>query len=105
MRPIVVGYDDSPPPRAALRWAASDASLNDAVVVVAYAFSPVWEWVLAALQIDSDRIRLQRRRDLWGPWTQPLRALAVPYQPRLISGRAGPALLDLARDPRTRRAS
>ncbi len=97
MRPILVSYDDSPAARAALQWAVREASRNDAVVVVAYAISPVSEWMLAALQIDCDRIRVQRRRDLRGPWTQPLRASAVPYETKLLSGRPGPALLDLAR--------
>jgi nucleotide-binding universal stress UspA family protein len=97
VQPILVGYDDSRPAQAALRWAAGEALRNDAVVVVAYAISPVSEWMLAALQIDSDRIRVQRHRELRGPWTQPLRACAVPYQTRLVSGRPGPALLDLAR--------
>ena len=97
MRPILVGYDDSPPARAALQWAAHEASRNGAVVVVAYAISPVWEWMLAAVQVDSDRIRMQRSRDLRGPWTQPLRASGVPYATRLVSGRPGPALLKLAR--------
>ena len=97
MEPIVVGYDDTPPARAALQWAAREAAANGATVIVAHAFSPVFEWVLAALQIDTDRIRLERSRNLRGPWTQLLRAHAVPYRTAVVSGRPGPALLRLAR--------
>jgi nucleotide-binding universal stress UspA family protein len=95
--PIVVGYDDTPPARAALDWAAREAAATGATVIVAYAFSPVLEWVLAALQIDTDRLRHERSRNLRGPWTQALRAHAVPYRTTIVSGRPGPALLRLAR--------
>jgi nucleotide-binding universal stress UspA family protein len=97
MEPIVVGYDDTPPARAALRWAAHEAATNGATVIVAYAFSPVSEWLLAAIQIDTDRIRRKRGQDLRGPWTQPLRAYAVPYRTTIVSGRPGRALVRLAR--------
>jgi nucleotide-binding universal stress UspA family protein len=97
VEPIVVGYDDTPPARAALHWAASEAAATGATVIVAYAFSPVLEWVLAALQIDTDRLRSERSRNLRGPWTEALRAHAVPYRTAIVSGRPGPALLRLAR--------
>jgi nucleotide-binding universal stress UspA family protein len=100
MGPIVVGYDDTPPARAALRWAAEEAARTGATVIVAHALSPIWEWMLAAFQIDTDRIRLERARNLRGPWTQPLRARSVPYRTMVLSGRPGPALLRLARSTR-----
>jgi Universal stress protein family len=59
--------------------------------------SPVQEWVLAALQVDTDRIRSQVHRNLRGRWTQPLRLRHVPYRTVVLSGNAGPALLGLAR--------
>lgn len=96
----MVGYDDTPAARAALRWAGREAAATGATVIVAYAFSPVLEWTLAALQIDTDRIRLERNRDLRGPWTEPLRAHAIPYRTTIVSGRPGPALLRLARSAR-----
>ena len=97
MQPIIVGYDDSPPARATLEWTAREASLRHASVLVVYAWSPVREWTLTALQIDTDRLRTQVRRNLRGRWTQRLRAHCIPFETRLVPGRPGPALLRVAR--------
>jgi len=97
VRPIVIGYDDSLPSQAAMRWAAREAALRHAWVLVVHAVSPAFEWTLAALQINTDRHRSDLARQLRGPWTNVLRARDVPYGARVVTGRPGAVLLDLAR--------
>jgi nucleotide-binding universal stress UspA family protein len=100
IQPIVVGYDDSRASRAALRWAVREASLRAAPVVVVHVVSSIREWVLAALQVDTDRLRRRAGRELRDVWTAPLRARGVPYTAQVASGRPGPTLLRVARSRR-----
>ena len=56
----------------------------------------LWEWELAALQLDTDRMRAAISRRLNGSWTEVLRDQGIDYRTRLVSGRPGPTLLRLA---------
>jgi len=96
-RPIIA-YCASERSRAAIDWAAQEATRWMAPVIVVAALPSLWDWELAALQIDSDRVRAGIVRRLRGPWTQVLRDRGIRYQTRLLTGRPGPSVLELARD-------
>jgi nucleotide-binding universal stress UspA family protein len=95
--PIVVYCEEGPSSHAAMEWARQEALRWDARVFVVTAIPPLWEWELAALQIDTDRIRAGLIRRLRGAWTQPLRDSGVNYRTEVLRGRPGPKVLELAR--------
>jgi nucleotide-binding universal stress UspA family protein len=97
MESVVVGYDDSPPARAALAWAVDHGKRNNAELVVLYVVSSTWEWELAAVQVNPDPIRREIQHLLHGDWTAPVRAAEVPYQTEVAVGRPAEALLATAR--------
>lgn len=90
---ILVGYDDTPAARGALDWATAYAVRNDGELLVAYVLSSAFEWELAAIQINPDPMRHEFERRLRDEWTQVPRSAGVPYQTRLLTGRAAEALL------------
>ncbi len=92
METIVVGYNDSPPARAALAWAAVEARQRHARLLVVYVVSSVGEWELAAAQINPDPIRQEFERRLAGDWTAKLRDEAIEYDTSVVVGRVGHAI-------------
>src|SRR5437868_2582168 len=99
METIVLAYDDSDAAKAAGAWVVRYATSHDAEVVVVYALSSLWEWELAAVQIDPDPIRREYERLLREVWTEPLRQAGVPHSTRVVKGRrAADSILQCARD-------
>jgi nucleotide-binding universal stress UspA family protein len=97
VRRILVGCTDSDASRAALRWATRVARDLDAEIVAAYAISTLWEWELAAVQVNTDPIRREVTELLDGRWTEPLRHAGLRYRTRVVSGPPAQALMQLAR--------
>jgi nucleotide-binding universal stress UspA family protein len=97
VRRILLGCTDSEASRAALRWTTCVARDLDAEVVAAYAISRLFEWELAAVQVNADPIRLELAQLLDGRWTEPLRRAGVRYRTRVVSGPPAQALMHLAR--------
>jgi nucleotide-binding universal stress UspA family protein len=98
MQTIVVGYDDTPPARAALSWAAIEAGQRRARLLVVYVVSSAGEWELAAAQVNPDPIRREFERLLDGEWTATLRDGGVEYDTRIAVGKVGQALRQVASD-------
>ncbi|MFI7602220.1 universal stress protein [Actinoplanes sp. NPDC049681] len=100
--PIVVGVDDSPGSRAALRWALRQADRTGAEVEAVWvwglpsAFFYGAEWAAAACPIhdlaaDAERVLLDTLVDVlreYGP--------SVPVRPRVVQGRPADELLRAA---------
>ena len=84
---ILLAYDDSDAAKAAREWVVRYAAGRDVEVVVIYALSSLWEWELAAVQIDPDPIRHEYERLLREVWSEPLRQAGVPVRTRLVVGR------------------
>jgi|HubBroStandDraft_6_1064221.scaffolds.fasta_scaffold1080237_1 nucleotide-binding universal stress UspA family protein len=98
MQTIVVGYDDSPPARAALSWAAIEADQRRARLLVVYVVSSAGEWELAAAQVNPDPIRREFERLLADEWTAVLRDKGIDYDTRVVVGKVGHALRQVAAD-------
>jgi nucleotide-binding universal stress UspA family protein len=97
MERIIVGYDNSPAARGALRWAVHHASRTGAELIVVYVVSSAFEWELNAVQINTDTIRKDVEHRLRGEWTEIVRDAGVRYEIELKLGRPAEALLAAAR--------
>jgi nucleotide-binding universal stress UspA family protein len=100
VRRILVGCSDSDASRAALRWATRVARDLGAGIIAAYAISTLWEWELAAVQVNTDPIRREVTELLDGRWTESLRHAGMRYRTRVVSGPPAQALMQLARAER-----
>lgn len=96
MKTIVVGVNGSEEAARALHWSACLAEQNHGRVVAVRAVSRIGIWELAAFQINPDPVVRGFQEQLRGPWTAPLRELAVEYTTRLERGEAADALLRVA---------
>jgi nucleotide-binding universal stress UspA family protein len=94
---IIVGYDNSPAARGALKWAVHHASQIGAELVVVYVVSSTFEWELNAVQVNTDPLRKEVEHRLRGEWTEIVRAAGVRYEIELKVGRPAEALLAAAR--------
>lgn len=97
MERLVIGYDDSPGARRALKWAVQYAKRTASELVVVYVVSEAWEWELASVQVNTDPLRKDVERRLRGEWTADVRAAGVPYRTELEVGRPAEVLLAAAR--------
>lgn len=97
MERIIVGYDDTPAAKAAMRWAVHEAKRTGDELVIVYVVSSVFEWELAAAQVNPDPIRHEFERRLRADWSADARAAGVAYQTQLKVGRPAEVLLDVAR--------
>jgi len=95
---IVLGYDDSPAARAAMRWAGDQAQLTAVEVRVVYVVSSAAEWELAAIQVDPDPIRHEFERRLREDWSTPLRERGVRHDTCVMVGRVADQLMHAAQD-------
>ncbi len=96
MTSIVLGYNDSPAAQAALDWAIAHGATTDSEIVMVYVLSSVWEWELAAAQVNPDPIRDEFHRLLESEWSQPLRDAGVRYRTVLEVGRPADCLMQRA---------
>jgi len=93
---ILVGADGSENSRRAIEWCAEFARDSGVEVVVCHVVSKFGEWMLSAGQIDFQKVEKERLELVTGPWTEPLRAAAVPYQVVQVSGDPVTELLAVA---------
>ncbi len=92
---IVVGVDGSAASSGALAWAISRGSAHGTVHVV-HAFSSLLRLGLDALQQDSDSVRDSARRQLDGPWSEPVRQAGRLLQTHLVDDDPADALVGVA---------
>jgi nucleotide-binding universal stress UspA family protein len=97
MECIIIGYDDSPGARSALKWAVRYGQRTESELVVIYVVSEAWEWELAAIQVNTDPLRREFERRLREEWTADVRAAGVLYRTELEVGRPAEVLLAAAR--------
>jgi nucleotide-binding universal stress UspA family protein len=97
MERVVVGYDNSPAARAAMRWAVHYAGRTEAELVVVFVVPVIAEWEFNAAQVNTDPMRREIERRLRGEWTDIVRAAGVPCQTQLDVGRPAESLLAAAR--------
>ncbi len=95
--PIVVGYDDRPAARSALKWAAERAETEHNELIVVYVSSAIAELEFAAVQIDTNAIRSTLEAQLNGDWTADLRSRKIRYRTEVAIGRAAAELMRIAR--------
>jgi nucleotide-binding universal stress UspA family protein len=100
METVLVGYDNSDASRRALTWGIDHARRSGAQVLLVYAISTLWEWELAAVQVNTDELRTQYRRLLETEWSEPLREADIQYRTRLLFGRPADVILECARKER-----
>lgn len=93
---ILVGADGSENSRRAIEWCAEYARNGGVEVVVCHVVSKFGEWMMSAGQIDFQKVEKERLELVTGPWTEPLRAAAVPYQVVQVSGDPVTELLAVA---------
>ena len=94
--PIIVGYDDSPAARAALRWAADHATALGGELLVVFVSSAIAELEFAAAQINTDPIRAGYERHLQGDWTALLRERNIQFRTHVAVGRVATELMRVA---------
>jgi nucleotide-binding universal stress UspA family protein len=97
MERVIVGYDNSPAARAAMRWAVHYASRTDAELIIVFVVPSIAEWEFNAAQVNTDPMRQEIERRLRGEWTDIVRDGGVPYQTQLDVGRPAETLLAAAR--------
>jgi nucleotide-binding universal stress UspA family protein len=97
MARVIIGYDDSPGARSALKWAVQYGRQTDSELVVVYVVSAAWEWELAAVQVNTDPMRREIERRLREEWTADVRAAGVAYRTEVEVGRPSDVLLAAAR--------
>jgi nucleotide-binding universal stress UspA family protein len=96
LRRIILGLDGSASAHAAATWSASVAKAIAADIVAVTIFEPIVEWVPRS---DRSSMWSKVRRELEGPWTEPLRRRGVGFTTRVLEGTniAG-SLTQVARD-------
>jgi len=93
---MVVGVDGSRGSGAAVAWAAELGRVLDARVSAVHVVSTAWEWEMSALQVDTEPMIRERRRNLMGGWTEPLRNAGVVHATRFLEGHPARKLLEVA---------
>ncbi len=93
---IVVGIDGSQGADAAVGWVAEHGAALATHVVAVHVVSRVDLWDLAALQVDTAPVLEERREQLGGDWTEPLRAAGLKVTARLVRGDPATELLRIA---------
>ena len=93
---IILGVDGTEGSKHATEWTAQMARDVGARIIALHVVSRTWLIELAALQIDTDNIAREQRAKLVGPWTEPLRRMAVHYTTELVSGDPATELLRVA---------
>lgn len=96
MELILIGVDPTSSSHAAVEWVAQVAPALGARALVVHVVPSTLEWELAAIQVNATPHLRQRRRDLAGRWTEPLRGANVPYTIEFVKGDPGKELLRLA---------
>ena len=96
MERIILGYNDSAAAQAARDWAIDQAQVRQAEIVMVYVVSSIWQWELAAAQINPDPITREFDRLLRHDWSEPLRTSGTPYRTELLRGRPADAVRDCA---------
>jgi nucleotide-binding universal stress UspA family protein len=96
LRRIVLGLDGSASAHAAATWSGTVAKAIGADIVAVTIFEPIVEWVPRS---DRSSMWSKIRRELEGPWTEPLRRRGVGFTTRVLEGTniAG-SLTQVARD-------
>lgn len=97
MERVIVGYDNTPAARGALRWAVDYGSRVGAELVIVFVVPTIAEWELNAIQVNTDPIRREIEHHLNGDWTQSVRAAGVEHRIELEVGRPAESLLAVAR--------
>ena len=100
--PVLVGYDNSPAAKAALRWAADEAELTGAPLILLYVASSVAEWEMAAIQVDPDPVRHRIEKMLANDWSEALRARGLRVRTQVAVGRPAVEIMRLAREENAR---
>jgi len=99
---IIIGVDGSPTAARAVQWAADNAPLLNARVIVAYAFEPpvpLLPTTVSALPAPFDGTwQHEVRTALETEWCAPLRDADVKYDARIVAGDPATALIDCARE-------
>lgn len=98
---VVVGVDDSPASQPALRWAAEEAKLHGAPLVLLYATTlPVGAWPVGAVPVGFMEWQTQIGQDILaaaGRTAQKLTAGAVPVTTEFAVANPAAALVEASR--------
>lgn len=78
-------------------WAADQAALVGAEIVVVHVISGIAELGYAATQVDPDSMRESAARRLEGEWTDPLRERKLEFRTTVEVGRVSDELMRVAR--------
>lgn len=97
---VIVAYNDTDGSKAARDWAIEYAKVRGAEILLVYVISSVWQWELAAAQVNTDPIRDEFGRLLTGAWSQPLRDRGAAYRTELLIGRPTEAIMECAQRER-----
>jgi nucleotide-binding universal stress UspA family protein len=96
LRRIVLGLDGSEGAHAAAMWSAAVGKAIGVDIVAVTIFEPIVEWVP---RTDSNSMWSKVRRELEGPWTEPLRRAGVGFTTDVIEGtNVDAALTHVARE-------
>lgn len=98
---VLIGVDGSEESAAALRWATSMAQATAAEVVVTHVIEPTIDDIrplgLPHAVLNEANWRDAITAELEGTWCEPLIVAGVPHRTRIEEGRAGPCLVEVAR--------
>ena len=97
MERIIVGYDDSPPARAALVWAIEYAKDRNVLILLVHVMTSITEPALAAMHRDPDPVRHTFEQLLSTEYSAVLRDAHINYEPVLLVGRPAELIMRCAR--------
>ena len=96
MTTVVLGLDGSPGSQRATKWVAEHGPGLEAQVIAVLVVRRLELWEIAAVQVDSGPVIAERRAQLNGEWTDPLRAAGLRVTTKLVRGNPAIELCKIA---------